>query len=179
MPRAVACPTWVLRERNRPSLLPGLVPPNPAPTLAVPFITILDKLRNLRGTGACAFAALDWLHATTGLLWKDCADVFRSMGWPVDNGAVEMTRTARLFWNHFHEFRQLWANAVARQQIEEAEGLWGLVESQEVLHWLPGIRIPKMQRRSEYFVRISPRGGSLIHLDFHASSYRPLFRVPL
>ena len=177
--RVVARPTWTLRERHRPALIPVMVESEPTPRSLAPMAAILCDLEAMLHAGKHHYWALDWLHAVSGLNWAQCAGILGGLGVPVDDGAVEMIAGARGFWNRLTEFRRIHGNAVRLGQIEQAEGAWAFVEAGELPDWLPGIHVPRMQRRKTYLVRVESCGRAL-DLDFHGCpSYRPLFTVPL
>jgi hypothetical protein len=179
-PRVVVRPTWILRERNRPALVPGLVVSEPPPRSLTPMAEILGELEAILRSGKHRYWSLDWLHSVSGMEWSQCAAILSGVGVPVDDGAVEMIVGARAFWDQLGEFRRIYANAVRLGQVEAAVGDWAFVEAGELPGWLSGLHVPKMQRREIYLVRVVSRRGPLLSLEFHGSpSYRPLFTVPL
>ena len=180
MLRAVARPTWVLRERHRPAVFPALVEQEPAPRSSAPMTVILGDLDAILQAGKHRYWALDWLHSVSGLDWAQCEAILGGLGVPVDQGAVQMVTFARTFWDRLAEFRRIHRNAVRLEQVEAAEGDWAWVEASELSDWLPGLQVPKMQRRESYHVRTVWCSNLLQCLDFHGClSYKPLFTVPI
>lgn len=178
--RFIQTPTHLLRKSHRPCVLPGLVPAERPSNSSTPFAVVLQELQVMLDAGQNSFAVLDWLCGTGGISWVQSTSILQSRGVPVSAEVREMTETARRFWEQLEVFQRVYSNAVQLRQIEAAaEGTWALVETGELSDWLPGIYIPKMHRRDQYLVRVKPRGGSLLRLDFFSRLYRPLFRVPV
>ena len=179
-PLVVSRPSKVLREPRRPTVVPGLVEPEPPAKSQAPMTTILDELGAHLRVGVHRYWALDWLHSTTGLDWPHCSEILRNLGFPVDEGAIAMIMAARTFWDRLAEFRRIHTNAVHLGEVEAAVGTWAFVESSELPAWLPGLEVPLMHRRATYLVRLVPCWRPFLDLDFHGlPSYRPLFTVPL
>jgi hypothetical protein len=147
VPKIVARPTWVLRERHRPALFPGLVDPEPPPRSLEPVAAILDEVEAILRSGRHPYGLLDWLHSVSSLDWSRCAEVLRARGIVVDNEAVVMLNAAGGFWDQLDEFRRIYDNAVRLEQVEAAEGDWAAVEASELPAWLPGMHVPRMHRR--------------------------------
>jgi len=179
-PRAVQRPTWILRERRRPALIPVLVEAEPPAKSQAPMTTIIDELGAHLRVGVHRYWALDWLHSTTGLDWPHCSEILRNLGAPVDEGAIAMIKNARTFWDRLEEFRRIHTNAIRLGEIDPAVGTWAYVEASELPGWLSGLDVPLMHRRKSYLVRVTPCGRPFLELDFHGfPSFRALFRVPL
>ena len=178
-PRLVARPTWILRERHRPAIFPGVVESEPPPPSLAPVTAILSDLEAILDSGQHSYRALDWLHSVSGLPWSRCAKILKALEGPVDDGAIKMLEAARGFWEQLARFRGVYTSAISLGQIEAAEGDWALVEASELSDWLPHLHVPRMHRRDEFLVRLAPRDEPLLDLDFHAKGYRPLFMVPM
>ena len=139
----------------------------------------MDQLDTRIATGRHPYSTLDWLHGTTGFPWSRCAEILRARGLAVDDGAIEMLRRARRFWDRLDEFRPIYGNAVRLRQVAAAEGDWAIVEEAELQDWLPGLHVPHMHVRETFLVRVVLCGWSH-DLDFHSfPNYLPLFRVSM
>ena len=177
-----ARPTRIVAEAMRPAVLPGLVAELPEQQLLSIEDAITAAMNNA-ADGKPPFKILDHFRSATSLDWNPAAEmlfhagVFRGRLDPV---SVAMTASARRFWERWQLARDNYRAAVHLGQIGSSEGDWGLLEADQLDELLPEFSLPRSAIRNEWLVRLVRKPPtSLFDLDFHATTARPLFTVPM
>lgn len=179
--QAVPRPKRIVAEAARPGVLPGLVDEHPDNRLLSVEAAILEAMTSVEA-GQTAFRILDCFRSTTALNWEAAAAMLLNAGVisdRLDDVTISMAANARRFWDRWQLARDGYRAAFHLGQVKPAEGEWGLIDADEIEQILPGFPVPKSAIRAFWLVRMIRKSpSSLLDLDFHAASGRPLFTLP-
>ena len=180
--KVVGRPTRRL-QKSRRGLLPGRFSAPAPPALARPYShdETFKALRALAQRSYCRLRMLELMKNVTRIELKFCATILGTItGVPYKKREIAAFERIGMFHSFYYAGQENYAVLVMEDGLERAEGDWALLEHDDLLNLLPGLRIPDRLVRREYLLRLhTGEFGNLTCLDIHSLSYAPLVRCEL
>ena len=174
-------PTRVLRAGRRSQVRPQLLDATVSDNHGSTMMEALAATKRHVDRGISPLVALDFFVGSTGLPWSVSAELlFRHGAIPtrISPDEVDATESARAFWKHYRDGRNVYWAAVTAREIQANVGDWALFHPGDLDALLPGIRLPRILRRQAYLVNLAKDQDGLC-LDLYSCPTKlPLIRHP-